>query len=363
MRENITGRILFCGYAPVHFICFQPIYKRLSKIPGLEIYFSEGERAKQDGAVTTFDLKRLFSSFRIPGNKILTPEQMKKQNFDMVICSFVSGAFPKTDKVRIHLFHGISFRNVAIRRDILIYDYLFVVGPYQRRAIYGNKLMREGDPRLIPVGFPKLDPLMNGSLDKKKILKKLGFTGKRPVVLYAPTGQKQNSLETVGEEVISRLKKLNKYDLMIKPHDHPRDQTTDWFKSLKKYEDKHLKLIRGYDIVPYLYSADLLLSDASSVSSEFTLLDRPMVFIDVPELIKNVKNKSRSIDLETWGRKAGITARWPDEITDAIGWSLKHPGKASLLRQRMAKDMFFNPGHATDKAVDWILNWFKNLNA
>lgn len=363
MRENIKGRILFCGYAPIHFICFQPIYKRLSKIPNLDIYLSEGERAKQDGAVVTFDLKRLCRTFNIPGNKILTAEQMKKQDFDMVLCSFVSGAFPRTDKVRIHLFHGVSFRNVAIRRDILIYDYLFVVGPYQRRIIYKNKLMREGDPRLVPVGFPKLDPLMNGSINKRKILKQFGFSGRKPVVLYAPTGQKQNSLETVGEEVISRLKKLNKYDLLIKPHDHPRDRTVDWFKKLKKFEDKHLKLIRNYDIVPYLYSADLLLSDASSVSSEFTLLDRPMVFIDVPELIKNVKNKNNSIDLDTWGRKAGTTARWPDEILDAIEWSLKHPQKASSLRRKMAKDMFFNPGHATDKAVDWIVNWFKNLNA
>lgn len=363
MREKKKARILFCGYAPVHFVCFQPIFRRLSKFPWIDIYFSEAERTRQDSGEQAFDLQGLYRSFRIPQNKILTPEQMKQQSFDMVICSFVTGTFPKSDRVRIHLFHGVSFRNVAIRRDILIYDKLFVVGPYQMRAFHQNQLMREGDSRLIPIGFPKLDPLIDGSLDKKVILKQLGFSGNRPVVVYAPTGQKQNSLETVGEEVIQRLKKLNRYDLLIKPHDHPKDLTVNWTKYLKKYEDEHTRIIRKYDVVPYLFVADLLLSDASSVSSEYSLLDRPMVFIDVPELLKVAKNKSLTVDLDTWGRKAGVTARWPDEIIDAVNWSLQHPNQTSSIRRAMAKDMFFNPGHATDGAVEWIINWFGHTAA
>ena len=358
MRETKKARILFCGYAPVHFVCFQPIFRRLSKFSWIDIYFSEGERFKQDNVGEVFDMDKMFRSFRIPKNKILTPEQMKQHSFDMVICSFVSGAFPKSDQVRIHLFHGVSFRNVALRRDLLIYDKLFVVGQYQMRTIYQNQLMREGDPRLIPIGFPKTDPLTNGSLDKKVLLKQLGFSGKRPVVVYATTGQKQNSLETVGEEIIKRLKKQNRYDLLIKPHDHPKDLTTNWMTYLKKYEDDHTRIIRKYDIIPYLFVSDLLISDASSVSSEYSLLDRPIVFIDVPELIKAAKNKASAIDLDTWGRNSGVTTRWPDETIDAVQWSLQHPSETSSIRREMAKDMFFNPGHATAKAVDWILNWF-----
>jgi len=361
MVERKRARVLFCGYAPVHFVCFQPIYRRLSKINWIDVYFSEGERTKPDGTEPLFDLSKMFRSFRIPEQMILTPDQMKKQDFDMVISSFVTGSFPKSDKVRIHLFHGVSFRNVAIRRDILIYDYLFVVGPYQMRTIQKSKLMRKGDPRLIPIGFPKLDVLLNNSLDKKAILKKLGISGKRPIIVYAPTGQKQNSLETVGEEVIKRIKKLNKYDLIIKPHDHPKDLKINWMNYLKKYEDEHTKIIRKYDIMPYLFISDLLLSDASSVSNEYSLLDRPMVFIDVPELINAAKNKANTVDLDTWGRKAGITARWPDEILEAVERSLQHPNRGSKIREKIAKDMFYNPGNVTDKAVDWILNWFKNL--
>ena len=37
-----TKRTLFAGYAPVHFLCFFPVYKRLVADPRLEIYLSGG---------------------------------------------------------------------------------------------------------------------------------------------------------------------------------------------------------------------------------------------------------------------------------------------------------------------------------
>lgn len=358
MLTKAKGRILFCGYAPIHFICFRPIYKLLRRIPGIEVFFSEGERTKQENVEQTYDMNSVYRSYRIPDDRILSVREMRRQQFDLVFCSFVSGSFPLSDRARIHLFHGVSFRNMAVRRDVLIYDYLFVIGPYQIRLFAENQLVRKGDPRLIPIGFPKLDTLLNDSLDKSSILRKLGFSGRRPILTYAPTGQKGNSLETIGEEVIRRLKKLKKYDLIIKPHDHPRDQSINWPRRLLQFEDEHTKVLRDFDIVPYLFVTDLLITDASSVSSEFSLLDRPMVFVDVPEMIKALQMKGVPVDLDSWGRKAGVTARWPDEVIDAVQWSLNHSKYHSSIRRAMAEDMFFNPGHATEKAVEWILNWF-----
>ena len=314
---------------------------------------------KQDVDDRTPNLEPFFRALRIPKHKILSSDAMRRRSFDMVVCSFVTGAFPRADLVRVHLFHGVSFRNMAVRRDILIYDYLFNVGPYQARVFQKNQLLREGDPRMVPIGFPKLDRLIDGSLNKKAILQRIRFSGKRPIILYAPTGQKNNSLETIGEEVIIRLKEQRRYDLLIKPHDHPRDLSIDWTKYLRRFEDAHTKVLRDYDIVPYLFVSDLLITDASSVSSEYSLLDRPIVFLDVPEMLEAVRTKGLSLDLDTWGRKAGVTARWPDDAVDAVRWSLRHPKHASPIRRSMAQDMFFNPGHATDEAVGWILNWFE----
>jgi hypothetical protein len=350
-------RLLFSGYAPVHFVCFQPVYERLRRMPGVEVFLSGG---REPGPVIDGDglgpltARELYRPFRVPANRVLELDAMRRQKFDMVFCAHVSGYFPREDKGRVQIFHGLSFRNMAVRRDVLVYDHLFITGPYMQRTFQEQQLLRPTDPRLVPIGFPKVDRLVDGSLDRAAIRRRLGLSGRRPVLLYAPTGQRGNSLETLGEEVIHRLRGSGRYDIIIKLHDHPRDNSVDWPKRLRPLLDRHTKLVRDFDIVPYLFVSDLLVSDASSVSSEYSLLDRPMVFLDVPEMIASMRAKGRAVDLDTWGRKGGVTVRWPDEAVDAVRESLAHPRRNSDVRRAMARDLFFNPGRAADAAVAWI---------
>jgi CDP-glycerol glycerophosphotransferase (TagB/SpsB family) len=222
-----------------------------------------------------------------------------------------------------------------------------------RRLFTEQQLLRDSDSRLVNVGFPKLDRLVDGTLKRTAILGRLGLSGRRPVVLYAPTGQKDNSLEHTGEAMLERLKATRKYDILIKLHDHPRDRATDWPRRLRPLLDNHTRLVNDYDVVPYLFVADLLISDASSVSNEYALLDRPMVFLDVPQLLAGMEKKGVALDLDTWGRKGGVTTRWPDEAVEAVAWSLAHPGQGSPIRRSMARDLFYNPGRATDAALKW----------
>ena len=348
------ARILFTGYAPVHFVCFRPLYQRLRRLKGVEVFLSGGRDSDPVSGVPPLTARQLYESFRVPPARVLTLEKIQSQVFDLVFCAHVSGYFPRQDKERIQLFHGVSFRNMAVRRDVLVYDRLFLTGPYMRRLFTDQQLLRDTDPRLVNIGFPKLDRLVDGTLDRRAILDRLGFSGRRPVVLYAPTGQKDNSLDHTGEAVLERLRATGKYDILIKLHDHPRDRITDWPVRLKPLLDRHTRLVTDYDIVPYLFVADLLVSDASSVSNEYALMDRPMVFLDVPQLLDSMRKKGVALDLDTWGRKGGTTVRWPDEAVEAVGWSLAHPRHGAGVRRAMARDLFFNPGRATDAALQWV---------
>jgi hypothetical protein len=350
-------KVVFAGYAPVHYVCFRPIYRRLARDPRLEIHFSGGTSAEGGKDLRQYDAAALYRSFRIPPSRIVPLAELSRRDYDMVLCAHVSGFFPRSDRERVQIFHGLSFRNMAVRREVLIFDHLFITGPYMMRAFQQNQLLRPGDPRCVPVGFPKVDRLVDGSLDRPAILKRLGLSGRRPIVLYAPTGLRYNSLENGrGEEVLKRLRAAGRVDVLVKLHDHMKDTSVDWASRLRPHWDAHVRLVRDPDIVPYLFVADLLLTDASSVSSEYCLLDRPMVFIDVPDLIAAVEKKGNALDLETWGRRAGITATWPDEIVDAIGWSLDHADHAGSLRRAMAADLFYRPGRAAEAAARWILD-------
>lgn len=351
-RRPRSSRILFAGYAPVHFVCFRPLYRVLRRMRGVEVFFSGGREdpAPGHGPLTA---RALFAPFHLPPNRILSLDAMRRQSFDLVFCAHVSGFFPRHDGGRVQLFHGVSFRNMAVRRDVLVYDHLFVVGPYMRGLFTQQQMLRDDDSRLVPIGFPKLDPLVDGSLDRAKVLRRLGISGRRPVVLYAPTGQRDNSLEHMGEAFLQRLRATRRYDVLIKLHDHPRDASTDWPARLRPLLDDHTRLVRDYDIVPAMFVADVLVSDASSVSNEFVLMDRPMVFLDVPQMLATMQRKGVAIDLETWGRKGGVTVRWPDEAVDAVAWSLAHPRRGAGVRQAMARSLFYHPGRATQAAIAW----------
>lgn len=345
----MSKTVVFAAYAPVHFVCFQPVYRRLIRMRGVEVFLS-GE-SRRDGG----DAAALYRPFRIPAKRILSLGTMRRRSFDMVMCGHVSGYFPRSDRDRVQIFHGLSFRNVAVRRDVLVFDHLFITGPYMKRLFLENQLLRSTDPRLIDIGFPKVDRLVDGSLDRKKILKRLRLSGRRPVVLYAPTGQRRNSLETgLGEAMLERLQATQRYDILIKPHDHPRDKTIHWPTQLRRFQDAHTRIVSDYDVVPYLFVADLLVTDASSVSNEYSLMNRPMVFLDVPDLLAAGRKKGQSVDLDTWGRRGGVTVRWPDDAVEAVESSLAHPGRGSDVRRAMAKDLFFNPGQAGDAAANWI---------
>ena len=347
-------KILFTGYAPVHFVCFQPLYKRLVKITGMEVFVSGGLRSRTDDGVR-HDEQAMYEPFGIPPERILSVETIRQLEFDVVFAANTKVILPQRVGCRVQIFHGMSFRNRAVRAENKNCDYYFMTGPYMRRQFSETGIIPDGDERAMSIGFMKTDRLLNGTLDREGLLARYGFDGTRPVVLYAPTGLRHNSMETMGEKVIERLAATGRYDLLIKLHDHPKNTKIDWSRRLARFVDGHCVIASGADVVPLLFLADLLISDASSVSNEYALLDRPTVFLDVPRLITRAHKRAGSmLDLDTWGRKGGVVVERPEELVEAVEHSLDHPAEHHGIRQRMAQDLFYNPGRATDVAMAWL---------
>ena len=347
-------RILFSGYAHVHFVCFRPLYERLVALPDVELFVSGGLREKApDGYV--YDVQAMYAPFGIPQSRMLTVDEIANEDFDVLFAANTKLILPRRVDTRIQIFHGISFRNRAVRPANTACDHYFMVGPYMNRRFVEAGLFQENDARAVPVGFMKTDRLVNGDLDRHAVLDRYGLDGTRPIILYAPTGQKHNSLEGTGEQVIRELKSTGLYHLFIKLHDHPKNRKIDWRDRLREFEDDQCKVVQELDVIPLLFSADLLLSDASSVTNEFALLDRPMIYLDVPELLDRARAvKDSMLDLERWGRRGGIVARDGDDIVALVESSLCDPMTHSNERRAMVRDLFYNPGEATSAAMTWL---------
>ncbi len=346
--------VLFTGYAPVHFLCFRPLFDRLSADPDFEVFVAGGLRTKGEDGESIYDAEGLYGRFGIASEQVLSMDEIAGRDFDVLFSSHTNLIPPRHHRASVQIFHGISFRNRGLRPANMGCDHYFVVGPYMERRLVSTGLMEADDPRIVRVGFMKTDPLVDGSLDREAILARQGMSGDRPVVLYAPTGAANNSLQSMGEEVIQRLSDSGRFDVLIKLHDHPKDDV-DWHARLAPLEGPHVKVVSEDDVIPMLFAADLLISDASSVSNEFTMLDRPIVFLDVPEMLdKASRAKFQTLDLDTWGRRAGRVVARPEDAAASVAAELSDPEAHRSTRRAMREDLFYNPGRATDVALDWL---------
>lgn len=344
--------ILFTGYAPVHFVCFRPIFAALAVDPKFGVHVSGGLERKTENGIS-YDTPGLYDRFALPPAVVLSMDEIADRSFDLLFSACTRKIVPRSVSRCVQIFHGMSIRNRAVRTEATGYDDYFVLGPFQRRLFETLCILPADDPKLHSIGFPKTDVLVDGSIDRERVISQHGFRGDRPVVLYAPTGAIGNSLETLGCRLIRAIAAMASVDLLVKPHDHPKDGV-DWFDRLAPLENDHVRLIRDPDIVPYLATADLLVTDASSTANEFTLRDRPIVYIDVPELLARAAAEDGRLDLATWGRRGGTVVSTPAEAVAAIDAGLSDPSLGSQVRRAIRDDLFYNPGAATCAAVDWI---------
>lgn len=344
--------VLFSGYAPVHFACFKPLFDRLYGRSGLEIVLSGGTRMMTPRGVR-YDPGGLYDEFDLPAGVVRPFQEIQDLDVDVLFSSHTGKIAPPSVRHSVQIFHGMSFRNLAIRDAAEGFDSYFLLGPYMQRGFIAREIFTDGDARMVQVGFPKTDRLLDGTVDRRTVAEGLGFAGERPVVLYAPTGAKGNSLETFGEEALRALAAQDAYDIVVKLHDHPKGWV-DWFERLSVHESAHFRMAQSPDVIPLQLLADVLITDASSVANEYALLDRPIVFLDVPELIAAAQATGAMVDLATWGRKGGQVVARPDEMVAAVADAIQHPERQSDVRRAMASDLFFNPGTATDAATAWL---------
>ncbi len=338
-------RILFTGYAQVHFVCFLPVYQVLAKDPDIDIFLSGGFKRKEGDSVS-YELKGFYDPFPVDKDHVIPLEQVRSEHYDVLVSAHLSDSlFPKSVGKKVQIFHGVSIKNLAVRAKALRYDMLCMPGRYHAEQYMENGLIRDDGTECFITGFPKTDPLVGGGFDRESLIRGMGLDPLLPTILFAPTGEKYNALDTMGKEVVEAISRVGAWNLLVKPHDHPK-KDIDWFTELAPYESTQVRLVRDKDIAPYLFAADLLITDMSSVAVEYTLMDRPIIFLDIPRLMSRVAKRAPALDLNTYGRKIGRLVSTPDGLESAITDSLANPHRESEVRRRMASHLFHAPGHA-----------------
>ena len=371
--DRLRGKkIVIIFVEELGFIQFiRPIFDELRAQAGDKIsYYLATEYAERDDHL---------AAFGVPRSKRFHPRLARAFYLaDVFLSASVYGKGPRTAR-RVNISHNQPTKFEAYPREyVMNYDVHFLTGPLHREQ-YEHMFEKHGldtsnDYRLIDVGYPKSDALLQGKYDRAEVLRGLGLDPNRKTVLYAPAWDPGGSLREFGDEVIEQLLALEA-NVIVKLH--PVSHTppssasyefytggVNWVERFRKYESNQIfRHVAAFEVDPLLVAADLLVTDFSSVALEFVGLDRPIIYLDCPVYFeKTLKMPGYETDPEyvktnpraNAGRHVGIVVDNVNQLSAAAADALANPIERSNLRRELAKQLLYNPGKAGKVAATEI---------
>ncbi|MCD6176865.1 MAG: CDP-glycerol glycerophosphotransferase family protein [Candidatus Cloacimonetes bacterium] len=338
-------KVLFDLKKEYYFNSLMPLYEVMKDDSKYDIQFYVGK-----------DEKRFLGIFLLPQRKQIEERLIKmgikitdKTNgFDLVISGDVLKN-PKNygDVVRVHLDHGVGTKTLRIRniqKQKNYHYHVFLEGQYW--LDYIKSLGWENLADFYLTGLPKLDPLFwEGYYDNAALTKKLGINPNKKTVLFAPS-YKPSCISYV-QSCITDL--LPEYNLIIKLHPYSwggkyasHSQHKFYEKLAKKHSDVFLIEKKDYDIYPYLFLADTLISDTSSVINEFLALGKHGIIYVLPEskLKHSDGMESVSIDPKDWLDGAFPKMFKPEDLLPAVKSAL-NPTQKMVTKLIEYRNYFF----------------------
>jgi glycosyltransferase involved in cell wall biosynthesis len=346
-------RVLFEAASPLSVAVFRSVRELLQRDPRVELWFT-----MSDGAWDTWSV---FGRAGIT-ERVVPPQKARRMHFDAYInTDFWNMTWLPRCSRRIHLFHGVAGKYgldapTRIAPVVATFDRLLFPNRDRLNRYAEAGLVDPGEPAAALVGYPKVDCLVDGSLDRSAIQQSLGLDPAAPTVLYAPTWSPYSSLNGAGEEIIESLGRGGG-NVIVKLHDRSYDMSArgsggiDWRTRIERLcRERGVHLAQDSDASPYLYVADALVTDHSSVGFEFMLLDRPVVVIDCPRLLAKARVNPAKVTLLRGAADVVAAA----DTAGAVRRALADPERLSQQRRQVAGELFYHPGGASARAAQCI---------
>ncbi len=297
-------------------------------------------------------LKYGESLFSYPWVDVLKPQVIME-----VSLSPLRGLYPPATKVLA--FHGLACmgfgKDPRLVRYLEDYDYLFLSGPLHKEAVikahgrYGGRL-----PELVEVGYWRGDRLLEKQRlwDKRSYLAHWGLE-ERPTVLYAPTWGPFSSAKDWLGKVVEACRVLD-FNLLLRLHPLMlagkvkfEKGGKDWARFLEELcrEYSKARVVKDGDVDEAFLTADVLVTDVSSVAMDFFIMGKPVVFLPAPGFF-GLYGEDFPIVRVRRGREVGDQAQLVRRLKEGV----KNPGSFEVPIETLV----YNPGRALGIAVDFL---------
>ena len=267
----------------------------------------------------------------------------------VIMCRHAAHKFPEKRIIKIGLRHGaFHFKAFAGSRYFNAFDLYFLTS--QKEV---EQAVAAGIKTDLATGFPKLDPLFNGSINEeilKSVFRQAKLDPGKKTIIFTATWDK-SGMSAIHLWIHKLPSFIDKYNVLITVH--------PW--TSKKYREQLKKMpgvffIQQPDVLPYLALADVMVGDTSSIIAEFCALDKPIITFRVAGTKRTVPEITRLL------KKISIQIETVAELPRAIEISLKNPNERSAERQQANRLMFDRlDGQAGKRVAEIIKTKFPGL--
>ncbi len=175
--------------------------------------------------------------------------------------------------IKVELFHGFHARKRSDERGHFrirnFFDLYCTQGP--DTTLPFKELEKElGSFEVEETGWPKMDPLFEVHTHTK-------LKNNRKVILLTSTFTPRLSAAPVIFDTVRKIAETGRWKWLVNFHPKMDKEVLDKYRGI---QSDNLVVIETDDVIPLLEEADIMVSDTSSVVSEFLLQQKPVVTFD-----------------------------------------------------------------------------------
>ena len=273
---------------------------------------------------------------------------------------------PHNDYKILQLWHGIGPKGVVFTQEDYKKYYFCLASEFSKQR--HMKLWNAPPDRLYPTGFARMDRLYRYlRMHKKNLLNDVGIKVKdgKKIILYAPTYD--TGLWPWGDpygefERLCKFCKENNLILILRLHPYAKVNRNKLRRIVKRYDNVYwLDMSEEPDTMKLLAIADILITDWSSIYTDYFLTKRPIIYLEVsPEFFTQKRGKPE-IPPEY---RAGEIVHNNEEFYKALEFVLEHGNRFAEEQEKLLKIIHGNvDGKASERVIRVIEDLLKVLRS
>lgn len=316
-----------------------------------------------------FELSQKESRIRayyIGENKLIT--LMMKMDADIVVMTMpdlekyhIKRSYVRKDVEYVFVQHGMGSNNLTFRRGATDhFDTVFCAGEHQYdEEIEAQKVYGLPDRNILKIGYPLIDDMRDDY--EAKVRSKEIKDHERPLILIAPSWQKDNIIDLCLDELLTELKDRD-YDIIVRPHPQEVRIKAEKINGLvKKYKDvPNVTIQTDFTSNNPVMSADLVITDWSDIACEYAFTTfKPVLYINTPMKVMNPDWKDLTVEpINIYLRDKIGKNLDTDDLKDAsstIDYLLSHKEEYRKQISDNYERFVYNHGTSAEEGAKYII--------